>query len=319
MWMPFNSFCNQINVIPTRPRVKSVVFYPQEPPKSKRIRAALGGLIRFMFHFSSKYGILWMICGGRDGAVLCMLLTFVAEAEQARFARFYADYEQKMYAVALRLLGRHAVAEDCVYHSFLKIINHFEKISSLPCHNQEAYVVMIVKNTALDMRKAERRLSPLPQGWDPPAPGGGPEEAAGYHYLVELIRALPEGYRQVLEPALVLEVPVKEIARRLGLKENTVAARLSRGGILAISPQARAWGQSPWGTWFDTNTEYAFYGAAPPGYDPEAVWRPTYLPEGFDEVSSAGKNGVWRNVSHTKRNGLAAEQLTDDNVYKEGF
>lgn len=173
-----------------------------------------------------------MVYSGGDkggGFVLCMLLEFVEAEEKEAFSAFYKAYERKMYAVALRYLKRPSRAEDCVYHSFIKIIEHFEKICSLSGHNQEAYVVIIVKNTALDMLKAERRLSSLPQEWDPPSPSGGPEEAAEYHYLVELIRALPEGYRRVLEPALVLEIPVKEIARRLGLKENTVAARLRRG------------------------------------------------------------------------------------------
>ena len=48
-------------------------------------------------------------------------------------------------------------------------------------------------------------------------------------YLVSLIRTLPEGYRRVLELKCVEEWSNREIARRLGIKESTVAVRILRG------------------------------------------------------------------------------------------
>ena len=50
-----------------------------------------------------------------------------------------------------------------------------------------------------------------------------------YGYLVSLIRSLPEGYRRILELKLVEEQTNREIARRLGLNESTVASRVLRG------------------------------------------------------------------------------------------
>ena len=49
---------------------------------------------------------------------------------------------------------------------------------------------------------------------------------------MSLIRALPEGYRRVLELKCVEEESNREIARRLGLKESTVATRILRGRAL---------------------------------------------------------------------------------------
>ena len=46
---------------------------------------------------------------------------------------------------------------------------------------------------------------------------------------MSLIRALPEGYRRVLELKCVEEWSNREIARRLGIKESTVAVRILRG------------------------------------------------------------------------------------------
>ena len=62
--------------------------------------------------------------------------------------------------------------------------------------------------------------------WEPPALSDSTGE---YAYLVSLVRALPEGYRRVLELKLVEEQSNQEIARRLGLNESTVATRIQRG------------------------------------------------------------------------------------------
>ena len=83
-----------------------------------------------------------------------------------------------------------------------------------------------VKNVAVDMLRKERREEALPEDWDPPAPETGETD---YRYLVSLIRALPESYRRVLERKCVEEESNREIARRLGLKESTVATRVLRG------------------------------------------------------------------------------------------
>ena len=76
------------------------------------------------------------------------------------------------------------------------------------------------------MLRKERWEEALPEDWDPPAPETGETD---YRYLVSLIRALPESYRRVLELKCVEEESNREIARRLGLKESTVATRVLRG------------------------------------------------------------------------------------------
>lgn len=43
------------------------------------------------------------------------------------------------------------------------------------------------------------------------------------------MRALPDGYRRVLEHRLVEEQSNQEIARCLGLNESTVSTRIQRG------------------------------------------------------------------------------------------
>ncbi len=161
--------------------------------------------------------------------MLDMLLEFVEESQREQFTELYIAYERKMYAVALSILKNQHDAEDAVLHSFEKMIAHFEKIMALPCQEKDPYIVTIVKNTSRDILKKEGRYTELPEEWDAPAFQPGPEESAGYRYLVDTIRAMPETYREVLELCCVLGYSVKEIAAMLKLKENTVSTRLKRG------------------------------------------------------------------------------------------
>ena len=154
---------------------------------------------------------------------LAMLET---EQDQQRFTRLFEAHEKKIYAVALRVLGDPNRAEDAAQQTWLKLVQNWERISALPWGETEGYVVTVVKNCALDILRAERRTTAFPEDWDPPAREERQDE---YDYLVSLIRALPEGYRRVLELKCVEEWSNREIARRLGIKESTVAVRILRG------------------------------------------------------------------------------------------
>ena len=87
-------------------------------------------------------------------------------------------------------------------------------------------MVTVAKNAALDILRAEWKITEFPENWDPPAQENHQDE---YNYLVSLIRALPENYRRIMELKCVEEETNREIARRLGIKESTVAVRVLRG------------------------------------------------------------------------------------------
>ena len=159
-----------------------------------------------------------------------MLAIFLAmlesEEDQRRFTRLFEAHEKKIYAVALRILGDQTRAEDAAQQTWLKLVQNWDRVSALSWEETEGYAVTVSKNCALDILRAERRTTAFPEDWDPPAQETHPEE---YDYLVSLIQALPENYRRILELKLVEEETNKEIARRLGIKESTVAVRVMRG------------------------------------------------------------------------------------------
>ena len=157
---------------------------------------------------------------------LAMLET---EQDQRRVTRLFEAHEKKIYAVALRILGDPDRAEDAAQQTWLQLIKNWDRVSALPWRETEGYVVTVAKNCALDILRAERKTAAFPEDWDPPAQEERQEE---YDYLVSLIRSLPENYRRILELKCVEEQTNKEIARRLGMNESTVAVRVMRGRAL---------------------------------------------------------------------------------------
>lgn len=159
--------------------------------------------------------------------MLAIYLSMLESGEdQRQFTRLYTAYEKKVYLVALRILGDPSKAEDAAQQTWLQLLRNWERVSALSWGETEGYAVTAAKNAALDILRSERRTTSFPEDWDPPAQE---ECQSEYAYLLSLIRALPEGYRRILELKCVEEQTNREIARRLQINESTVASRILRG------------------------------------------------------------------------------------------
>ena len=151
---------------------------------------------------------------------LAMLET---DVDRDKFMKLYESYEKKLFAVALRILENNEKAEDAVQQAWLRIIQHWERVSCLEWDLAGGYAVTTVKNAAIDILRQEKRVEPLPATWDPPAREESQDE---YQYLVSLIQTLPDTYRRILELKYVEEYSNREIAKRLKMNEarNTLAS-----------------------------------------------------------------------------------------------
>lgn len=77
--------------------------------------------------------------------------------------RLYREYRAPMFRIALAILRDEGLAEDAVQQSFLKIFQNFEKIDRTDCNKTRSFIVILVKNTAIDLyrRRGRRMSSPL--------------------------------------------------------------------------------------------------------------------------------------------------------------
>ena len=164
--------------------------------------------------------------------MLTMYLAMLgSEEDRERFTLLYEAHEKRLYAVALKVLRDPTRAEDAAQQTWLQVLRNWERINALDWDSAAKYLVVAARNAALDMLKKERWNTSMPEDWDPPAPEDGQGE---YQRLVELIRSMPDTYREVLELKFVEEETNQEIARRLGLKESTVSTKVQRGRRLLL-------------------------------------------------------------------------------------
>ena len=162
-----------------------------------------------------------------------VLLTFLLAAlesdeDRALFTEIYEQNHDRMEQTALRILKDPHDAEDAVQNAFLQVIRNFDALLEIPCKKRIFWCISIVKNEALAiLRKKKKTILIIEELEENPA--AGVEEAMSYKEVVRLFAQLPETYRSVLEMKMILGYRGKEIAKRMGLTENTVNVRITRG------------------------------------------------------------------------------------------
>lgn len=161
--------------------------------------------------------------------LLFILDALESDADKRKLVEIYDQYQLWMEKTAMGILKNQKDAEDAVQNAWIQIIRHFEKISEIPCKKLPAWIITIVKNEARMILRKKKRDLPS-EDWGAVAAQG--EQVSDYKELVALFSRLPETYRAALEMKFLLDYPNKEIARRLGLSEEAVNTRISRGRAL---------------------------------------------------------------------------------------
>lgn len=159
--------------------------------------------------------------------MLALYLERLEETDDKAFlTQLYVTYERVMYAAALSLLGSPASAEDAVHDSFLKVIRHLPRCRDIPEERRGAWLVMIVKNTAIDMLRREKRTVPLESRGEPADTADGIGEWTAAADIQALLRQLPMAQRVTLSLKYLEGWTDREVAGMLGISERTVRSRV---------------------------------------------------------------------------------------------
>jgi RNA polymerase sigma-70 factor (ECF subfamily) len=149
------------------------------------------------------------------------LVAAVRAGDRDAFARLYESFAPLVHGVLLARVPYDEVS-DLAQDVFLVA---FRKLESLRDATRFGpWVAMIARNRAMDFHRRKRETEELR---DEVARGAG--HLAEAREALEVIRSLPEAYRETLVLRLVEGMTGPEIAERTGLQPASVRVNLHRG------------------------------------------------------------------------------------------
>jgi RNA polymerase sigma-70 factor (ECF subfamily) len=150
-----------------------------------------------------------------------MLIRAVLEGDLDKYGRLYHLYSPLVHGVLLARIPRSEV-EDMVQEIFLHAL---KKLSTLrDTGSFGPWIAMIARNRAMDFHRRSRETVEVTDDLRS-SDSSGPKAAE----ILEIIRSLPDAYRETLVLRLVEGMTGPEIATRTGLTSASVRVNLHRG------------------------------------------------------------------------------------------
>ena len=164
--------------------------------------------------------------------MLIFLSMLESDNDRELFAALYNQYGSAMLRVAKRYFPDDGyTAEDVVQNAWVRVVNNFQRISSLPSNKYGAFLVVIVKNEAITILRRKKQELPFED-----AIIGNDDRFAenDERSIIEVIQSMPDTYRAVLEMRFIEERSTREISKALALTETAVNVRIHRGRTILI-------------------------------------------------------------------------------------
>jgi RNA polymerase sigma-70 factor (ECF subfamily) len=150
-----------------------------------------------------------------------MLVKAVLAGDRECFARLYSLYAPMVHGILLARVPRSEV-DDLVQDIFLHAFRKLHTLRDLGAFGP--WIAMIARNRAMDFYRRSRETVEITE--DLRSTDGSVSSATE---ILELIRGLPEAYRETLVLRLVEGMTGPEIAERTGLTPASVRVNLHRG------------------------------------------------------------------------------------------
>ena len=156
-----------------------------------------------------------------ETAVEVVLVRAVLAGDRDCFTRLYDLYAPLVHGILLARVPR-AEVDDLVQDIFL---HAFKKLNTLrDASSFGPWIAMIARNRAIDFHRRSRECVELTDELR-----GSETQSPQAEEILELIRSLPEAYRETLVLRLVEGMTGPEIAARTGLTAASVRVNLHRG------------------------------------------------------------------------------------------
>ena len=135
------------------------------------------------------------------------------------FRAMYAEHTPALYLLALRLTGNRSDADDVVQETWVRAARHDDRLHA--ARSQRAWLAAILINCSREQRRGRRTEALADEATHEPSHGTRLD-------LESALRALPDGFREVLVLHDVEGHTHEEIASLLGIDSGTSRSQLSR-------------------------------------------------------------------------------------------
>lgn len=161
------------------------------------------------------------------------------EHQKSRLEEIYYKYRELLFSYAKRIVSNDADAEDVLQNTFMKIANSLNKVGDTDSKETAAFFIVITRNTAYDFLRRRSRYHeiPLEHISETISDGQSVEALASkleYKKIVSAIKRIPSPYQEVLYLHYVCDYSIKNTARLLDRKAQTVKTQLVRGKKLLL-------------------------------------------------------------------------------------
>ncbi|MCL2199738.1 MAG: sigma-70 family RNA polymerase sigma factor [Defluviitaleaceae bacterium] len=159
-----------------------------------------------------------------------------SEEEKQIFADLYNEVKNTCLNIALKITNNHAMAEDILHDVFIKIIKNKDTIFSVNQEQRKAYAYKSTVNRARDLisshdEKLKDQLDEDVETADDFDLCYIVEKEEAYQKLITCIKALPLIYRVPFDMRYAQDMKNYEIAKELGITENTVSKRIIKAKL----------------------------------------------------------------------------------------
>ncbi|WP_262288463.1 RNA polymerase sigma factor [Hallella absiana] len=157
----------------------------------------------------------------------------IAEAfrrgETSAMDDLFALFSGYLMGVGIRYIADDDEVKDVLQEAFIKIFTQFHTFQYRGKGSLKAWVTRIMVNECLTTLRQKQKIDVVDGEQVPDLSDEEPDtEGLDGNVLMEMIRRLPEGYRQVLNLYVVEGLSHKEIGQMLHIKPDSSASQLHR-------------------------------------------------------------------------------------------
>ena len=195
-----------------------------------------------------------------SGSAEARFIERLRRRDERAFNELIEAYEQRVYGLVFRMLGRHDEAEDMAQEVFVQVFKAIEqfrgesklgtwiyRIAINLCKNRSKYLSRRHSGSQEELEPAAERAALSAAKGVTSGESSGPDQILQGHQVEQIVKRcileLDDDFREVLILRDVEDLSYEEIMEITGLAEGTVKSRLHRARAMLKSKVTRALGE----------------------------------------------------------------------------